>query len=424
MKFFITLFKYLKDDFNNIKILNFIMLLFLISTLTFFKLSSILIYIILFLFLLNKNVKNYIQEILNNKVVRATILYFLIYILWMISSENLDVALYQVKGNLIMLYPILFVSIVRKEYIQKFIFAFFLVMFISSIWSFLMYFDLLDSPFRVTPRPIPFLYKSDFGFFLLIGISLAILNIKKYKGLYKFSLYILVFLFSINIFIIGARIYMFDYFILIISLLILSKNSLNKKYFFLLLTIFMLISTILYTYNDNLKNNIDNVIVNINKGISNHEYNTSSGIRVALIINSIPVLLDNFIFGVGTGDHIEAVKDYIYNKPDFNTGIYTDTINVLSIGKSSFLHNTYIQHIIEFGLIGLLVFLNIFYQMIRYKYINEDYKKFIITLSIIYLFMSVSGAEFMYNQAGKIFIFFISIFLVQKELYKTKENQK
>jgi O-antigen ligase len=142
-----------------------------------------------------------------------------------------------------------------------------------------------------------------------------------------------------------------------------------------------------------------------------------------MIVNSIPIIQKHLLFEVGAGDQVYEVKKNIQSQDDYLSGKYTLTLKALNIGKSSFLHNTYIQHLVEFGVIGLLIFLNIFYQILKYDYKNLFHKTFIQIFVFIYLLMCIPGTEFMFNQTGKFFIFIISLMLVKTSSSNANSNQ-
>jgi len=83
-----------------------------------------------------------------------------------------------------------------------------------------------------------------------------------------------------------------------------------------------------------------------------NRFNSSAGLRLGFWINSIEVIKDEIIFGVGTGDETESVRKVINEKDKYIKGI-------------SHPHNEYLKNLLQFGLIGFLFFLNIFYQILK-----------------------------------------------------------
>ena len=158
-------------------------------------------------------------------------LYFLLHFLWVIGSENLENALYQVKKNIILLSPILFYPVIRKEYIEKIFFYLIIVLYFSAIYSILLYFNILSINNTISGEAIPFLYKSDYGFFLLLGIGYSFLKLTQNTNLLFQKVFLLSFILicSIDIFLIGSRTFMFLYiFAIFLLAIIVYKKQIIK----------------------------------------------------------------------------------------------------------------------------------------------------------------------------------------------------
>lgn len=409
----------LRDENFNIILLNNFMILYCISLLVSYRISGTIFYIMLIIFLLNNNLKNLFFESLNNKVIQAFILYFILHALWVIGSENLENALFQLRKNIILLSPILFYPIVKKEYIEKIFLYFVIVIFFSSIISIMMYFDLIQINNTISGESIPFLYKSDYGFFLLIAIGYSFYNISYIKKelfvkkiFFQFSIIIL----SFNIFIIGSRTFMLIY-IFAIGFLII---SVYRKYIFkAIISIIVIMNILLVVYFNNIeiKNQLYEIYNGLKKSYYEKEYTNSSGVRSGLIEYSIPVIKDNFLFGVGTGDHIDEVKKEIQKSPDYEIekdGKYKYLLKSINIGFSSFLHNTYIQTLVQFGILGFIIWLNMFYQIIKIEKSVNLHKKLTNYIVIMYLLICIAGAELMYQNLGKMLLLIFSLLIYNK----------
>lgn len=409
----------LRDENFNIILLNNFMILYCISLLVSYRISGTIFYVMLLIFLLNNNLKNLFFESLNNKVIQAFVLYFILHALWVIGSENLENALFQLRKNIILLSPILFYPIVKKEYIEKIFLYFVIVIFFSSIISIMMYFDFIQINNTISGESIPFLYKSDYGFFLLIAIGYSFYNISYIKKellvkkmFFQFSIIIL----SFNIFIIGSRTFMLIY-IFAIGFLII---SVYRKYIFkAIISIIVIINILLVVYFNNIeiKNQLDEIYNGLKKSYYEKEYTNSSGVRSGLIEYSIPVIKDNFLFGVGTGDHIDEVKKEIQKSPDYEIekdGKYKYLLKSINIGFSSFLHNTYIQTLVQFGILGFIIWLNMFYQIIKIEKSVNLHKKLTNYIVIMYLLICIAGAELMYQNLGKMLLLIFSLLIYNK----------
>jgi hypothetical protein len=217
---------------------------------------------------------------LKNRVVQAFFIYFSLYIIWIFGSEHYDIALYQLRHNILLLYPVLFVSIIKKEFIDKILFAFWITLLLSSVWSILMYFDILNSPYQVDMQSIPFLYKSDFGFFLLTGIILSFLYLSYKKNLnllYKTMIIVSIIIFSSNIFFIGARSYMIIYILMLIYLIYILQKSYSLKLLFPISIILISLLIGIYSFNPNTREDINRAYIGIKESLLKQKYTSSAG---------------------------------------------------------------------------------------------------------------------------------------------------
>lgn len=123
-----------------------------------------------------------------------------------------------------------------------------------------------------------------------------------------------------------------------------------------------------YNTSDMLQKRIDLTIESTKKLLhENPDYNTSMGYRIIFWIYSFDVIKSNFLWGVGTGDHMDIVR---LNAPEK----YKSEILYVSHP-----HNEYIKNFLQFGLIGFLLFLNIYYQIFKSQ-IEDKTKKSILLI--------------------------------------------
>ena len=300
----------IREEELNIKVLNYLSLIYLFSLMTSYEVGSILIYIILIIFLFNENLKKHLINSINNKFVQACILYFSISVVWMLGTEDLSYAYAQIKINKVFLYSILFVAILRKEYINKFIYIFLFTLFINIFWSYLIFFNLASSPFLTTDN-LPLLVKTDHSFFILIGIAYSLFRIINYneKLLYKIIFITLIVLETINIFISNNKTIMILYLIIILFTLvyIFRKRVVSILIFFSLFILLILI--ILNFLLPNVKNNLLDEIYGAYNSLYTVDYTKSMSARIGMAKYSLEVVKDNILFGVGTGEHaLEVIK--------------------------------------------------------------------------------------------------------------------
>jgi len=103
------------------------------------------------------------------------------------------------------------------------------------------------------------------------------------------------------------------------------------------------------------KQRSDAFISNINQALSYKNYNTSIGLRIALLTIGYKVFMEKPIFGHGIYDNIKErvrVASLPQNKE----------FSILSTwAPKAHYHNNYMEILTQLGLVGLLMFLYIFY---------------------------------------------------------------
>lgn len=92
----------------------------------------------------------------------------------------------------------------------------------------------------------------------------------------------------------------------------------------------------------------------------------------------LEVIKNNFIFGVGTGDQMSAI------------------VNAAPEEKAKFIvfhhaHNGYIEYFLQFGIIGLLAFLNLFYQIYKVKIEDKALRAYLHIINVSFLFYMLTN---------------------------------
>jgi O-antigen ligase len=148
------------------------------------------------------------------------------------------------------------------------------------------------------------------------------------------------------------------------------------------------------------------------KELSNYKNHThsSTGLRISAAINSWTIIKENPVIGVGTGDYKnEFIKASIKNKLALE-----DRLVIYNP------HNMYVLILVQFGLLGLLALLYMFYAQITIaKNSNEEFvRKIGVALPLLYLLIMLSDSYLMVHMTGLLFIFISSF------VYKDYEADK
>jgi len=126
----------------------------------------------------------------------------------------------------------------------------------------------------------------------------------------------------------------------------------------------------------------------------------SINIRVGIYHCSFKVLKPNWLIGVGAGN-VQKELNICYNK--FNTDVYQKT--------NYNTHNQYLHIFIASGIIGLVLFLFLFYYQIKLALLNKDYLYLAFT---ILLFISFLSENILVRINGVIFFALFNTLFIKK----------
>jgi O-antigen ligase len=131
----------------------------------------------------------------------------------------------------------------------------------------------------------------------------------------------------------------------------------------------------------------------------NQNQNTSVGQRIQFTINSIELIKEKPIIGHGTGS-FEKNYERIHNHLTPNFTLATNP------------HNNYILVLVQFGIVGLLVFLSIFYTQIR-SFVSTpngfEYKPLKLILPVMFMVICLSDTYLWGHHTQALFALFSGI---------------
>jgi O-antigen ligase len=335
---------------------------------------------ILALFLFRGNVIYYLKEAWENRVVRAFSYLVLVYLVWLIGSDDLKSGWNSFGHIKSALYIFIFLAIIDGRYINRILGAFILAMMLSEVISYSMFFGILPwelgiggenfyQAYRVGD-PSPFLHHIHYGVLLAFTVVLLAQKVLYAKEDFRLKAIMLFFTISAsaNIFVTGGRTGYVTFF----PLLALFFFYYHRKWIVPALVGISLFAGIMYQSSDLLQHKVAQTVTEIEKLTQpTADFRSSLGQRVGFWVYSADVIKDNFFFGVGTGDAMNEVFARVLPKDE----------GVKLIAHE---HNQYISVLLQFGIIGLLVFLNVFYQIYKQRPKDENLRfiQLAITLAI------------------------------------------
>ena len=401
----------LRNDEINIKIVNILAVIYLFSLTVSYKISGTLIYIILFIFLLNPKVGTYLKNSLKNRFVQAGLLYLAVILIWFIGTHDLSFAITQLKINKFYLLPILFFAFIRAEYFKYYVLAFILGAIVNFIWTYLMFFNIIDNDYSNL-----IIYQSEHAFLIFLTIISLFYRLVKYedKLVYKILIIFIILLLSSNVFLLKKTQIVSYVIVLFVAFIYLYRKDIVKILIFSLtfLSIFLIgINFLFPTVKYQLLHELDGV----QKAIQKQDFTNSMSARLGVAYYSLQVIEDSPIFGYGTGDHAYEVKKAINNSElkNIDSKSYDILIGTLITGKHVTLHNTFLQVLVQYGIIGLLIFLNIFYQILKFTRGETNIYSLLIVSSVTIAFLQfLSGWDFQFGNLAQIFIITICLLIL------------
>ena len=407
----------LRNDEINIKIVNILAVIYLFSLTISYKISGTLIYIILFIFLLNPKVGTYLKNTLKNSFVQAGLLYLAVILIWFIGTHDLSFAITQLKINKFYILPILFFAFIRVEYFKYYVLAFILGAIVNFIWTYLMFFNIIDNDYSNL-----IIYQSEHAFLIFLTIISLFYRLVKYedKLVYKILIIFIILLLSSNVFLLKKTQIVSYVIVLFVAFIYLYRKDIVKILILSLtfLSIFLIgINFLFPTVKYQLLHELDGV----QKAIQKQDFTNSMSARLGVAYYSLQVIEDSPIFGYGTGDHAYEVKKAINNSElkNIDSKSYDILIGTLITGKHVTLHNTFLQVLVQYGIIGLLIFLNIFYQILKFTRGETNIYSLLIVSSVTIAFLQfLSGWDFQFGNLAQIFIITICLLILSQSKEK------
>lgn len=339
---------------------------------------------ILLVFLVRGDLKRHLAYALSNPVIQALALFGLLHILWMFVSEDMTYTVRIIRSAKYYFYPIIFMTFLDYRYISRYLSTFFLSMLYSELFSYGLYFQLIPIEFGFYDNaadPSPFYHHTHYGMALAFTLSIIFYKLFTHKENRLVSLLLSLFFItaSINLFINGARTGYILYIILLVTMGLWFVRSYSYRLFAIIGPLVIITLFLAYNFSSTFQERLKYTQYEFTSLIKKQNYDSSFGARVGTWKHTIPVIKENPIFGVGTGNQLIEVKRQIQeHEPDF----YRYFVHYRIVH----LHNQYLSVLVQFGLIGLGIYLLLLYRLLTYRQDNDLLKtiQVFLTLSVIF----------------------------------------
>lgn len=353
----------------------------------------------------------------NNPITYAFLAFFFIHVIGLLWTENVAWGLYVVGKEWRILIFALLITIAKKEHIKYYIISFLLAMGISEILSYLIWFEIIP-PFRgasvenpilfmghLSYNPLPFMTHLSYNPYLAFSIYLLgyfFLFTKVKTNFEKILSIFFIFTMTINLFASGGRAGQVGFFVIVS---ILAIQYLKKDILKLVIVLCVALPSVFYiAYSSS---SLFQYRVNLalkEVGTFKENPNTSVGLRLTFLFNSIEIIKENPILGVGTGDFPDEYKK-ISQK---NTPTARLTVNP---------HNMYTLVAVQTGILGLITLFSIFYMQIKAAFQKNEYSQIKIALPLFFLVIMLSDSYLLGHYTTLLFVYFSSF------LYKEFNHQ-
>lgn len=191
--------------------------------------------LILLLFLIRGRLLHHTMQVMRDPLLASLILYFLVYLIWTFGSDDLVLAKKSIHDAAFLLIAPVFATFIDRRYISRIAYAFVFGMFLSSLISFGIYFEILpamshNSSHGGVSDPTPVYHHTPYGYMLAITsviLMSALVHLQDNK--YKPILYLFITSITLNIFIIEgpSGFVIFSILVLMMMILIYKRKAIK-----------------------------------------------------------------------------------------------------------------------------------------------------------------------------------------------------
>ena len=337
--------------------------------------------------------------------IAAFLIYSIISLVW--SSEPVS-GLDHIRKYFYLLPIVVIATSIQKAFLFRIVSAFLFGMLISEILSYGIFFELWN--FKDVPPndPSPFMNHLQYAMFLSLS-SLLLLNRFFFEESLKWKFFYFLYFLTVtsNLFINGGRT---GHVAFAISIFVVGFVNIKNKFmaFFSMLILVISIFYTAYQVSPVFKTRFDAGVTETSKfsNDAKDKYIGSFGIRIAMWKAGSDIFQEKPLLGTGIGAEMQALKENIEQNN------YDSALEKLLLKLSeTHYHNNYVQVTIGLGLIGLALYLLIFYQILKLNIEDRELS------NLRYIFLSVysisSLVELMFGPQFPLafFALFIGIFV-------------
>lgn len=323
-------------------------------------------FILIILLFTHKDFFVLLKKTLLTPIVVGFIALWLLHIAGIFYAEQQTIAARYAKEVDFLLYSILIVALAQHRFVYRIFGAFILGVFLSELLSYGYFFELLTKPIPqwldgnqmvAKNEPSPFTYHVEYGYILALTsafILLRFINSDSQKE--KIALGLFFTTITLNVFLNSARTGYILFFIANIIVLMAHYKEMFLKRLIYFIPFGILILSLAWFSSSNIQREYHETVDSIIIMVNDNNLNSSIGNRVNMLITGISAIQkDHLWLGVGTGMHGEAI--YTEAIRTNNTALIGWMPDPFYTGYKPILDCAYTDILVQFGLIGIIVFL-------------------------------------------------------------------
>lgn len=366
--------------------------------------GNILLTLILLLWLLEGKFSEKFQRIKHNPFVWAVLAFVGLHIIGLLWTSDWEFASFVLKKeHKYLMIPVL-ITVLKQEHIKYYLLAFMLSMIVLVCISYGVYWGLIP-PYGIldmTPQdPTPFVHHIVYNpvlAFTLYMILYAVFLLDNLPWKLKAVGLVLFVIMGINMFLTQGRMGQLVFLVLLSLFVFQFYRGKVLKPALIALLLVVTIAPAAYLFSPVVQERVDVAIHEVQN--YEEEPNSSVGLRVIMLLNSFEIIQEHPLLGVGTGDYRqEYIRVNRENFPEATRG------EILAHP-----HNVYVQEMVQFGVLGLLVLFYLFYVMLKmYKHSSSPFRPVMLAFPVFYAVIFFSDGYIMDHYLTYLFLLLGSI---------------
>lgn len=317
------------------------------------------------------------RELLRNRVVLSLLGFFLLQVVGLLWTRDIGSGVQIIAKHSYLLLVPLFMIAVRKEWVRAYLVVFFVAMAFQSLLSIGMWLHILP-PSRLggVLDPVPFMGHISYNPFLAVAMYVGIYwllfdasRTLTQKGLITCALLIML----VSMFVTRGRTGQVMFFVMVAITMYqyFEKNRLKAMLWATVLIGFLAAGAV--TFSPAFQERTRDAYAEFGDFMRGEREHTDVGLRMAFFENSMEIIREHPLIGVGTGDfNMEYAR--------------VDARQPVSLGPTTNPHNMYVLEAVQFGVVGLFSLLWILYAQISFARNSLDplQRRFGVAFPIMY----------------------------------------